>query len=136
MWNDVARQHPIRGIPNMAKLLLNLRHVPEDEAAEIRAMLEEHDIGYYETEPNRWGISAGAIWIKDDSRHQDAMVLMAAYQGQRSAHARAQREQARIDGSAETLAQQIRKQPLRLVFILFALAILVAISLWPVLLLG
>ena len=61
---------------------------------------------------------------------------MAAYQGQRSAHARAQREQARIDGSAETLAQQIRKQPLRLVFILFALAILVAISLWPVLLLG
>lgn len=120
----------------MAKLLLNLRHVPEDEAAEIRTMLEEHDICYYETEPNRWGISAGAIWIKDDSRHQDAMVLMSAYQGQRSAHARAQREQARIDGSAETLAQQIRKQPLRLVFILFALTILVALSLWPLLLMG
>ncbi|TAH47781.1 MAG: hypothetical protein E6Q43_05625 [Dokdonella sp.] len=120
----------------MAKLLLNLRHVPEDEAADVRAMLVEHDIGYYETEPNRWGISAGAIWIKDDSRHPDAMVLMSAYQGQRSAHARAQREQARIDGSAETLAQQIKKQPLRLVFILFALAILVALSLWPLLLMG
>jgi hypothetical protein len=50
--------------------------------------------------------------------------------------ARAQREQARIDGSAETLAQQIRKQPLRLVFILFALAILVGLALWPILLLG
>lgn len=120
----------------MAKLLLNLRHVPEDEAADVRAMLEEHDIGYYETEPNRWGISAGAIWIKDDSRHQDAMALMAAYQQERSARARAQREQARIDGSAETLAQQIRKQPLRLVFILVALAILVGLALWPILLLG
>jgi Flp pilus assembly protein TadB len=99
-------------------------------------MLEEHGIGYYETEPNRWGISAGAIWIKDDSRYADAMALMAAYQQERSARARAQREQARIDGSAETLAQQIRKQPLRLVFILFALAILVGLALWPILLLG
>jgi hypothetical protein len=89
MWNDVSRQHPIRGILNMAKLLLNLRHVPEDETDEIRALLEEHGIGYYETEPNRWGISAGAIWIKDDSRYADAMALMAAYQQERSARARA-----------------------------------------------
>lgn len=120
----------------MSKLLLNLRHVPEDEAGEIRALLDAHDIGFYETEPNRWGISAGAIWIKDDAKHPEAMALMAEYQALRSRKARAEREQARIDGSAETLAQQIRKQPLRLVFILFALAILVALSLWPMLLMG
>jgi hypothetical protein len=33
----------------MAKLLLNLRNVPDDEADDVRALLDEHDIAYYET---------------------------------------------------------------------------------------
>ncbi len=49
----------------MSKLLMNLRHVPEDEADEVRALLDEHAIAYYETKPSRWGISSGGIWIAD-----------------------------------------------------------------------
>jgi hypothetical protein len=41
----------------MSKLLLNLKMVLDDEADDVRAMLEEHDIAYYETAPSRWGIS-------------------------------------------------------------------------------
>ncbi|MFO7288296.1 MAG: DUF6164 family protein, partial [Gammaproteobacteria bacterium] len=48
----------------MAKLLLNLRGVPDDEADEIRALLEEHGIAFYETPPSRWGVSAGGIWLR------------------------------------------------------------------------
>lgn len=118
----------------MSKMLLNLRDVPEDEVAEVRALLDAHDIGFYETEPNRWGISAGAIWIKDDAKHPEAMALMAEYQVLRSRKARAEREQSRIDGNAETFIQQIRRQPLRLLFILVALAMLVGLGLWPMLL--
>lgn len=31
----------------MAKLLLNLRNVPDDEADDVRAMLEAHGIAFY-----------------------------------------------------------------------------------------
>ena len=50
----------------MAKLLLKMRLVPDDEAADVRAMLDAARIPWYETEPSRWGISHGGIWVRDD----------------------------------------------------------------------
>ena len=47
----------------MATLLLNLRHVPEDEADDVRALLDANGIAWYETQPSRWGISGGGIWL-------------------------------------------------------------------------
>lgn len=46
--------------------LMNLRHVPDDEADEIRALFEDHEIRYYETPPSKWGISMGGFWVHDD----------------------------------------------------------------------
>jgi hypothetical protein len=120
----------------MAELLLNLRHVPDDEVADVRALLDRHAIAFYETEPNRWGISAGAIWITNESEAAQARQLMATYQAERQAHARAEREIAKREGRAETFWSQLRRQPLRLLMILFAVAIFVALSLWPLLLAG
>ena len=118
----------------MAVLLLNLRDVPDDEIAEIREMLDQHQIAFYETEPNRWGISAGAIWIKEESESDRAKVLMAGYQAERKTRAQSDYETAKREGTLETFWSQMRKQPLRLVMILFGAAILVALSLWPFLL--
>ncbi len=118
----------------MAVLLLNLRDVPDDEAAEIREMLDQHQIAFYETEPNRWGISAGAIWIKEDSEANRAKVLMAGYQGERKSRAQADYESAKREGTLETFWSQMRRQPQRLVMILLGVAIFVALSLWPFLL--
>ncbi len=118
----------------MALLLLNLRDVPDDESAEIRELLDQHQIAYYETEPNRWGISAGAIWIKQDSEVDRAKALMASYQSERKKRAQGEYENARRDGTLETFWLQMRRQPLRLVMILFGVAIFVALSLWPFLL--
>ncbi|MEP6880839.1 MAG: DUF6164 family protein [Dokdonella sp.] len=118
----------------MAVLLLNLRDVPDDEAAEIREMLDQDRIAFYETEPNRWGISAGAIWIKEDSQAERAKDLMAGYQAGRKSRAQAEYETARHEGNLETFWSQMRSQPLKLVMILFGVAIFVALSLWPFLL--
>ena len=118
----------------MAVLLLNLRDVPDDEIAEIRVLLDQNAIDFYETEPNRWGISAGAIWISEDSAAPRAKELMANYQIERRARVRSELEEARRDGTAESFWQQARKQPARLVLILFAIALFVALSLWPLLL--
>lgn len=118
----------------MAVLLLNLRDVPDDETADIRGLLDQHQIAFYETEPNRWGISAGAIWIKEDADSVRANELMASYQAARASRARAEYASAKNDGSVETFWSQMRRQPLRIVMILFAIAIFVGLSLWPFLL--
>lgn len=120
----------------MTHLLLNLRHVPDDEIEEVRSLLDEHAIDYYETAPNRWGISSGAIWVRDAAQLVDAKRLMATYQAERRQRARDDYAAARRDGSAETFLMQVRRQPLRLVMILLAIAFAVGVSFWPFLLAG
>ena len=39
----------------MAKFLMNLRDVPDDEADEVRALLDANGFGWYETKPSFWG---------------------------------------------------------------------------------
>lgn len=95
----------------MAKLLLNLRNVPDDEADEVRAMLDANRIAWYETRPGLFGISLGAIWVKHDEDIAEARRLMAAYQERRQAKMRAEREAALRDGSAETFASLLRERP-------------------------
>src|SRR3546814_14914665 len=97
----------------MAKLLLNLRHVSDDEADDVRAFLKTGGIAFYETQPSRWGISHGGIWVEDTAQVAEAKRLMADYQKQRQARLRADREQALRDGTAHTLADIVRQQPLR-----------------------
>ncbi|MEO8011695.1 MAG: DUF6164 family protein [Dokdonella sp.] len=120
----------------MPTLLLNLRHVPDDEADDVRALLEEHAIAYYETAPNRWGISAGAIWIADDGRPEEAKRVLADYQEQRSDRARREFSDARRDGTAPSVWSTLREDPVRVVVVLISIACVVALSLWPFLLSG
>jgi hypothetical protein len=119
----------------MAKLLLKMRLVPDDEAADVRAMLDAAHIPWYETEPSRWGISHGGIWIRDDEDEARAKALMAEYQSGRREHARAERAAALRDGTAETFGDVVRREPLRvLLSVLGILAALAALALVPFLL--
>ena len=120
----------------MRTLLLNLRHVPDDEADEVRALLSANAIPFYETAPNRWGISAGAIWIADDTDAIRAKALMVEYQARRREQGRAAWQEAQRDGTAPTWRSQLREAPLRVVVILAAIVAIVALSLWPLLLGG
>ena len=122
--------------PRMSKLLLNLRNVPDDEIDEVRAMLESNRIEFYETLPSRWGISYGGIWITDDNDIAQAKRLMADYQAARRTRVRAEREAALRDGTADTFATVLRREPLRVVLTVLAiLAMLGLVALVPVLLL-
>ena len=95
----------------MAKLLFKLRNVPDDEADEVRAWLEEHAIDFHETPPGPWGISSGGIWVDDDADFARAKALMADYQCQRREQAQARQAAAERDGSAETFGRLLRGQP-------------------------
>lgn len=115
----------------MGHLLLNLRNVPDDEYEEVKALLEAHDLAYYETEPSRWMVSFGAIWLEDLSRVEEAERLLAAYQAQRRQKARVAHEQALAQGQAETTGQRYRHNPLAFIGALIGIAGMLYLALTP-----
>jgi hypothetical protein len=105
----------------MAALLFRLKGVQEDEAEEVRALLYRHGLDYYETPGGNWGISIAAIWLKDESRREEARALIDDYQRERGARVRAEHERLRSDGQLETFSDRLRR---RLLEILIYLAII------------
>lgn len=68
----------------MSLLLFSLRGVPDDEADEIRDLLTEQDIDFYETPAGNWGVSMPAFWLRDESQLPTAQTLLSTYQQQRA----------------------------------------------------
>jgi len=64
----------------MSALVFRLRNVPDDEAADIRALLERHKIGYFETTAGNWGISMPGIWVEDATDLEQARRIIDEYQ--------------------------------------------------------
>jgi hypothetical protein len=109
----------------MSKLLLNLRDVPDDEADDVRAMLDAQEIAFYETRPSLWGVSAGGIWVAEDAAFADARRATADYQQRRSTRARAEYAAAKRAGTAATFVTIFRAEPARSVLgILFVLGLM------------
>ena len=119
----------------MATLLLNLRHVPDDEADEVRALLDEHGIVFYETRPSLWGVSAGGLWLKDDARVAEAREVLAAYQHRRGETARAERETARREGRGDSTWAGFLRSPLQFAAAVVGIALMLLVVLLPFLLL-
>jgi hypothetical protein len=120
----------------MSKLLFDLRNVPDDEADEVRAMLDVHGIAFYETAPAAWGLFAGGIWITDESELADAKALLADYQQRRQLTARENYATARREGNLESFWTMLRQQPARTALWLLTIAFLVGLTVLPFLLLG
>lgn len=119
----------------MAKLLLNLRNVGEDESREVGELLDRNGIDWYRTEPSPWGISFGGIWLRERDEHPRAKALMDAYQRERSLRVRAEREAALRDGTAETFASLFRQRPLYVLVVLLGMVAAAALVLLPFILL-
>ena len=124
-----AHDRPHRYHVRMAKLLFNLRNVPDDEADEVRGWLKDSGIEFYETTPSSWGISSGGIWIREDAQIARAKALMAEYQTQRRQRAQADHASARSDGSAETFASLLRQRPWYVLGVLVAIIGIIALTL-------
>jgi len=119
----------------MSKLLLNLRHVGDDEYHEVCTLLDQHGITWYRTEPSPWGISHGGLWLREQAEYPRARALLTDYQAQRSARVRGEREQALRDGTADTFAGIFRRRPVYVVGMLLAMLCVAALVLLPYLLL-
>ena len=114
--------------------LFNLRGVPDDEAEDIRQLLDEHGIEFYETSAGNWGVSLPAIWLSDESEQLDeAKRLIDGYQIERATRARAAYRQLNSEGAQRTMFSIIRERPLQFVVYLMVIVLILFISLTPML---
>lgn len=97
----------------MAVLFFNLRDVPLDEADDIRQLLTEHEIGFYETSAGNWGISTAAIWLYDADDLEQARALCDAYQAERAETQRELYRLRKLQGEHAGFWRHNLSQPLR-----------------------
>jgi len=119
----------------MPKRLLPLRDVPEDEAEDVRRLLEEAGIAFHESRPTALGLFPGAIWVSHDEQFERAKRLFDEYQLKRAESARADHAEALRKGEVPGFMDQLRSDPLRVLLVLAGIAFLLGLSLLPFLLL-
>ncbi|MEQ5837263.1 DUF6164 family protein [Marinobacter sp. NFXS9] len=115
----------------MPHFLMNLRHVPDDEADEIRALFEEHGVDYYETPPSRWGISMGGFWVREADEAERARDLLATYQQSRQDTQRADYARRLAAGEVPSFAQRLWRRPVTILATLLAVALILGLSVAP-----
>lgn len=109
-------------------LLFSLRGVPEDEAEEVRDLLTEHSIDFYETSAGNWGISMPALWLKDEAQLEQAKILLQDYQKQRAITQRARYDQLKKEGKAPSLWKNIKNNYWQFLVYLAGIALIIYAS--------
>ncbi len=113
----------------MSKLLFRLRHVPEDEARDVRELLDANGIEYFETSAGLFGISFPGIWVRREAQFEAARKLLDGYQARRRERARAEHRHAQERGEARTALDIFRENPARFVGSVILVALVLYLSL-------
>ncbi len=109
----------------MSILFFDLRGVPQDEADDVRTLLNAHQIEFYETNAGMWGISLPAIWLYQPNDLPLAAKLFAEYQQQRSLEQRTLYQTLKQQGLQPGFCSAHKKQPFR--FIAYSLLLCLVI---------
>jgi hypothetical protein len=115
----------------MAVKLFKLRNVPDDEAEDVRQLLSDHDIDFYETHAGGWGISMPAIWLRNGAQLAQAMALINEYQEKRTVQARSEYEQLKKEGKHRTVMDMISENPVQFVLLFILSLFILYVSLAP-----
>ena len=115
----------------MAKLIFRLRNVPDDEAEEVRQLLQANRIDFYETDAGNWGISMPGLWLNDEDDEPRVKELLVDYQRKRVINARESHDQAVNSGEARTLKDVILQRPFATLGLLLFCLVVVYFSTKP-----
>ncbi len=119
----------------MAILLFKLTQVPFDEANDIRQLLTDNQIQYYETDSGFFRVGLDAIWLQHKEEFEQAKKLIDDYQVQRSQQQREAYIQQKEQGEALNLWQKFLTQPIRFIATVIAVLFILILTLSPFLLL-
>jgi hypothetical protein len=112
----------------MSALIFKLRNVPEDEANDIRELLDANRIEFYETSAGNWGIAMPGLWAVDDDDIEKAKALIHTYQRERTQQQRQQYQEALARGDSPKWYARFVENPLTtLGIVLFCLFIVYAL---------
>ena len=115
----------------MSRLLIKLRHAPDDEIEEIRSLLQEYRIDFYETQAGPWGISAPGIWLNDDQQYERAKALVDDYQNRRFREKHAEYERLRRAGQHRTFLQNVLERPIQVILYSLVAGLILYFSISP-----
>lgn len=116
--------------------LFSLRNVPDDEADEIRALLTDNNIDFYETSAGNWNISTPGIWLREEENFQQAKALIDSYQAERVLQQRELYEQLKRDGKQRTFLALLVDNPLKVIAYIAIVGVILYFSTKPFLSLG
>jgi hypothetical protein len=120
----------------MSVLIFRLNGVEDDEAADVRRLLDEQGFAYHETSGGFLGLGVAGLWLLDSSQKDAARGLIDHYQAERSARLAAEYAALCRAGRAETTLQRAARHPLRTLFYLAGAAAVLYLMLVPFLTLG
>ncbi len=115
----------------MAHLLFRLRHVTDEEALEVRQLLDERGFDVYETQAGFFRLGVDAIWLRNPHQREAAEAALAEYQDERQAKARQEHEEAVARGDAPTLWKRLMAHPLQVILVMVAVTMIVLLTLLP-----
>jgi hypothetical protein len=115
----------------MARLLFKLAQVPDDEASEIRALLDEHQIHYYETDAGFFRVGLDAIWLADNTQEEQARELIRVYQAERFVRQQQNYAQLVDAGQVPSVWQHFCAQPIRFIAVALAIIFVAGLTLVP-----
>lgn len=120
----------------MAKLIFKLKSVSQDEADDIKNLLSDNDIDFYESPPGNWEISMHGLWLNDDAQYPQAKQLIEEYQLERSQRVRLETQQKIEAGEVETFMQRLLNRPLQFILLLAVIVFIIYFSVMPFLQFG
>lgn len=115
----------------MAHLLFRLRYVTDEEAMEVRQLLDEQGFDVYETQAGFFRLGVDAIWLRNPAQREAAEAALAAYQEKRQASARQEHEEAVARGDAPTLWRRFLAHPVQVALVVIAVAMIALLTLLP-----
>lgn len=115
----------------MAKLIYKLNSVPDDEADDIRRLLSENKIAFYETPAGNWGVSLHALWLNDEAQYSQAKQLIDEYQLKKMEQIRQETSQETDKGEVETFFKRLLNRPFQLIILLAIIFFILYFSIMP-----
>lgn len=115
----------------MARLLFKLAQVPDDEAQDIRSLLDEHQINYYETDAGFFRVGLDAIWLADGTQEERARELLREYQAERVIRQQQNYAQLVEAGQVPGVWQHFCAQPIRFIASAIAIIFVAGLTLIP-----
>lgn len=115
----------------MPALIFRLRNVPDDEADDVRALLDQHQIDWYETSAGNWGIAMPGLWVSDATDKDRARTLIDVYQRERGEREREAFQQRQAEGLEPSIIDRLRERPLACLAIVLFCIFIAYVTLWP-----